>query len=131
MSNQFVLYTADISIDGATFAVLSIKHSKGGAIYRNVSGTQYKLIIHTPLDRESLPIQNYICPDLGSKTTVKLAVVFWRVLRFFDGLMGALLIARLIIYCIVKEPMWLRGDRIRSVFYEKCRIPMKSDADPI
>jgi hypothetical protein len=76
MSNQCVLCTADISIDGATFAVFCAEHGEGGAIYRNVSGTQYKLIRHTPLDRESLPLQNYICPVLGSKTTVKLAVAF-------------------------------------------------------
>jgi hypothetical protein len=67
MYNQFVLCTADISIDGATFVVLSTKHSKGGAIYRNVSGTQYKLIRHTPLGRGSLPLQSYIYPAVGSQ----------------------------------------------------------------
>jgi hypothetical protein len=76
MYNQFLLCTVDISKDGATFTVLRTKRSEGGAIYRHVLRTQYKLIIHTPLDRENLPLQNYLCPVLGSKIAVKLAVAF-------------------------------------------------------
>jgi hypothetical protein len=56
MCNQFVLCTADMSIDGATFAVFRTKHSECGAIYRHIRGTQHKLIIHKPLDREGLPL---------------------------------------------------------------------------
>ena len=32
---------------------------------------------------------------------------------------------------IERNPMNFRSDRIRSVFYGRCRIPMESDADPI
>ncbi len=84
MYNQFVLCTADLSIDGATFAVFYPEHGEVGAIYRQVSCAQYKLIIDTPLDRGSLPLQNYICTVLGSRLTVKLAVAFLQFLCYLN-----------------------------------------------
>jgi len=69
-----------MSIDGATFAVFCPVHGEGGAIYRNVSGTQYKLIIDTPLGRGSLSLQSYIYPALGSKPCRRLSVVLVHIL---------------------------------------------------